>query len=127
MPSDNYRIPYVYDAQCIESALPPPSGPVLNVTLSDLEFSEQSMEIQFLVQWNPPDSANGEIEEYLACLGGRRIPDYEQQPGNVKDGNDTACQEIEKVRTQILCKQTEFLKVACSVSHTGKEILFMEN
>ena len=79
-------------------AVPPPSSPVLDVRLSELEFSEETMEIQFLVQWNPPTTPNGQITHYLACLGGRNIPNFEEGPGDVKDGNDTTCQNIDKVR-----------------------------
>ena len=56
------------------------------------------MEVQFRVEWNPPTTPNGQITHYLACLGGRNIPNFEEGPGDVKDGNDTTCQNIDKVR-----------------------------
>ncbi|CAI8057371.1 hypothetical protein GBAR_LOCUS31264 [Geodia barretti] len=94
--SDSYKQPSVFDANCTMPAVPPSSSPVLDVRLSELEFSEETMEVQFRVQWNPPTTPNGQITHYLACLGGRKIPNFEQGPGDVKDGNDTTCQNIDK-------------------------------
>jgi serine/threonine protein kinase len=94
--SDSYRQPSAFDASCTKPAVPPPSSPVLDVRLSEPEFSEETMEVQFLVEWNPPTTPNGQITHYLACLGGRNIPNLEEGPGDVKDGNDTTCQSIDK-------------------------------
>ena len=86
---------------CIEDAVPPPPSPVLDVRLSDVEFSEREMEIEFLVQWSPPTTPNGQITHYLACLGGLKLDQFEEKPGSVEDGNDTTCQEIETVSSYI--------------------------
>ena len=83
--------------RCNVGAVPPPPSPVLDVRLSDLEFSEQEMEIKFLVQWSPPATPNGQITHYLACLGGRKLDQSEEKPDTVEDGNDTTCQQIETV------------------------------
>ena len=95
-----YRTPSANDEKCSMSALPPPPTPVLGVTLTDLEYSEETMEIQFHVQWNLPDSPNGEINQYEACLGGRNIPNGEEDPANVQD-SDTYCRKIDTVRFTI--------------------------
>ena len=98
-PSDNYQKPENFEVQCFKSAVPPPPSPVLDVRLSDLEFSEQEMEIRFLVQWSPPATSNGQITHYFACLSGRKLNQFEEEPDSVEDGNDTSCQQIETVST----------------------------
>ena len=105
-------------------AVPPSSSPVLDLRLSELEFSEETMEVQFRVQWNPPTTPNGQITHYLACLGGRKIPNFEQGPGDVKDGNDTTCQNIDKVRYP--WQMSDCLD-ACLVLCTGEEILCLDD
>ena len=95
--SDDYQKPRTFEVECFKSAVPPPPSPVLDVRLSDLEFSEQEIEIRFLVQWSPPATPNGQITHYLACLGGRKLDQFEENPDSVEDGNDTTCQQIETV------------------------------
>jgi proto-oncogene tyrosine-protein kinase Ret len=102
--SDSYKQPSVFDASCTRPAVPPPSNPVLDVRLSEFEFSEETMEVQFRVEWNPPTTPNGQITHYLACLGGRNIPNFEEGPGDVKDGNDTTCQNIDKEKRSFAWK-----------------------
>ena len=96
-PSDDYQKPQNFEVECFKSAVPPPPSPVLDVRLSDLEFSEQEMEIKFLVQWSPPATPNGQITNYLVCLGGRKLNQFEERPNTVNDGNDTTCKQIETV------------------------------
>ena len=97
--SDDYQKPQNFEVECFKSAVPPPPSPVLDVRLSDLEFSEQEMEIKFLVQWSPPATPNGQITHYFACLSGRQLNQFEEGPNTVQDGNDTTCKQIETVST----------------------------
>ena len=96
--SNDYKKPAIVEGdRCSVDAVPPPPSPVLDVRLSDLEFSEQEMEIKFLVQWSPPATPNGQITHYLACLSGHTLNQSEEKPDTVEDGNDTTCQQIETV------------------------------
>ena len=69
---------------CSISALPPPSSPVLNVTISAITFPED--QIQFDFSWEPPTSTNGDVTEYLACLSSRMLEDEEDPPRYGSDG-----------------------------------------
>ena len=101
------RKPSVYDhARCTLSAVPPPASPVLDVTLSDLEFSTGiTNEVhQFLVQWSPLTSPIGRVTHYLACLEGARLSDVEDHPHDEfsDDWSNTICQQVDIVRLLLL-------------------------
>ena len=97
MSSESYKKPPNPVKKCVVSAVPPRASPVLNVSLSDLTVSED--EIQFVFNWSPPATTNGRLTHYLACLGGRRLSHFEQNP-DTPDGNDTVCVEIKSVSHQ---------------------------
>ena len=97
MSSESYKKPPNAVKKCVVSAVPPPASPVLNVSLSDLTVSED--EIRFVFNWSPPAATNGRLTHYLACLGGRRLSHFEQNP-DAPDGNDTVCVEIKSVSHQ---------------------------
>jgi hypothetical protein len=95
--SSDYTKPNVMDATCSVKAVPPPSSPVLDVALSDLQYTVD--DIQFEVQWSPPATTNDRLTHYLACLGGRRLRQFEEVPATPSDGNDTTCVQIEAERS----------------------------
>ena len=103
--SDSYQTPYVYDTRCTLSAVPPSASPVLDVTLSDLEFSTgMKNEVQFLVQWSPLTSPIGRFTHYLTCLVGTRHFDFGDHPHDDYSGDwsNTICQQVDTVRHLLL-------------------------
>ena len=124
--SNDYKKPANEEGDsCSVDAVPPPPSPVLDVRLSDLEFSEQEMEIKFLVQWSPPATSNGQITHYLACLSGRKLDQFEEQPDSIEDGNDTTCQEIETVSSYHTL--SNLLKNLLILLHAEGSIIHLES
>ena len=75
---------------CVRQAIPPPPSPVVNVTLSDVVIDEN---IQFIFQWKPPVTTNGQLTHYFCCLGSR--PFDLSVPSS--DENDTHCITLDSV------------------------------
>ena len=94
-----YEQPPVQGDSCKQLALPPPPSPVLNVTLSQLTFPDDN--IRFVFHWKPPVTTNGHVTHYVACLGGRKLSQFEvyYDPLSVAstDENDTTCITIDDV------------------------------
>jgi len=70
-----YKLPDVASDHCSIQAVPPPSSPILNVTISAITFPEDN--IQFGFSWEPPTSTNGDVTDYLACLSSHVLKDKE--------------------------------------------------
>ena len=92
--SNVYTKPEVLEVTCEKSAVPPPSTPIRNVTLSDLVIED---EVSFYIEWQPPVFTNGNMTQYYACLGGRELDQFEEyDPASLPqwDKNDTKCKII---------------------------------
>ena len=104
--SDVYVQPPRQGDSCKQLALPPPPSPVLNVTLSELTFPDDN--IQFVFHWKPPVTTNGHVTHYVACLGGRKLSQFEEyDPLSVAstDENDTTCITRDNVNMPIVIQQ----------------------
>ena len=91
--SGQYNLPDVASDHCSVQAVPPPSSPVLNVTISAITFQEDN--IQFGFSWEPPTSTNGDVTDYLACLSSQVLKEEEDPPRYGSD--DPTCVGISKV------------------------------
>ena len=100
--SDVYVQPPVQGDSCKPLALPPPPSPVLNVTLSELTFPDDN--IQFVFHWKPPVTTNGHVTHYVACLGGRKLSQFEEYnpQSAASDENDITCITIKTVSMLIV-------------------------
>ena len=81
---------------CERDGIPPPPTPVLNLALSEIVIKDG--EIKFTVNWEQPETTNGRLDVYSACLGGRELKEreiFDLQNVAPWDKNDTRCMDVE--------------------------------
>ena len=97
--SNNYRLPSVQGDTYYHNGTPPPPSPVQKVKISELQFLDDS--IKFTFHWEVPLASNGQVINYMACLGGRQLQQYETYDPAVIDKNDTKCINISNVSISV--------------------------
>lgn len=97
--SNIYRQPTVQADEYSHNGIPPPPSPVQKVKISELQFLDDN--IKFVFHWEAPLASNGQVINYMACLGGRQLQQYETYNPTAIDKNDTKCINISNVSIHI--------------------------